>query len=123
MNGQPSIDVEKLIAAQCIAKKSEGVDLTNLDVRLRLFLAAAGQAHTVLFHLPLIVTSGRDDAHAAHSKHFEGKAVDLSLHDIGPEELFVWHSVVVFICLRTGCGIFFEFAGLPEEHFHVETNS
>jgi hypothetical protein len=117
------LTVEALLTAGLITKKAESVDLTNLAAPVVTFMAAAGQAHVTLFQKPLIITSGRDSAHAAHSKHFDGKAIDASLHDIAPDGLIVWMAVCAYICPRVGCGIFYEFAGEAEEHFHVETNA
>jgi hypothetical protein len=122
MSTPPAITVKQLEQQNLIAPKDESVGLSGLDARILLFLAGAGQAHVALFHAPLEVTSGRDSTHANNSKHFQGKAVDLHVHDLAPEELPMFLLVVDFICLRVGCGVFHEFVGLATEHFHVETN-
>jgi|SRR5271156_1034341 len=118
-----TIAADGLIKANLIVPKSPSVILTSMDNRILLFLAAAAQVHQAMFHKPLIVTSGRDDAHAAHSKHYEGKAVDLGLHDIEAWEQAFWNSACTYVAMRTGCGIFYEFPGTPEEHYHIETNT
>jgi len=123
MSTAPQFTIAELENGGLIIKNDSTVDLSKLDGRILLFMAAAGSVHQALFHRPLIITSGRDSAHAAFSKHSEGRAVDCGLQDLESDAVPVWLAVCWYICTRAGCGLFYEFAGTPEEHFHVETNS
>jgi len=96
------------------------VRVAELAVELQAFLAAAAAMHFSYFRSVLVVTSGNDGPHAAGSKHFLWRAVDIRSLDLTVQQQnsFVSHLIPLQEAARVG--IFDErFIGQP--HWHVET--
>lgn len=117
-----TITIEQVLNSGGLAVKDNAVNLEGLNEKIVLFLAAAAQVHAALFHVPLVVTSGKDQEHISHSKHFIGRAVDLRLSDLDAVGQTICHIAFTYLACKCECGIFWEFTETPESHLHVETN-
>jgi hypothetical protein len=96
------------------------VDVSRLDASLAGFLVAAAEMHEEMFAETLTITSGNDGNHAADSKHYSWKAVDIRSRDIGEADADRFASAMVSLQSVYKVGIFDErFIGAP--HWHVET--
>ena len=105
---------------QYVVAKSAEVNLKGLAEPLLEFLTVLGIVHQALWNCPLVVTSARDQIHAAGSKHAEGKAVDLRTNDIEIQARDRLLAVVLVLCDRFRLTVFDE-RNLPGAgHFHVE---
>jgi len=96
------------------------VDVADLDAGLQVFLAAAAARHFRLFDAPLIITSGHDGTHAAGSKHYEWKAVDLRARDLSLDQQQTFGVVLVQMTPEFKIGVFDE-RYITGPHWHVET--
>jgi hypothetical protein len=95
------------------------VNLEHLDTKLIEFLAGAAARHWGAYGKPLVVTSGNDGKHAAGSKHFSWKAVDLRSRDTSIAEQQDFAHFLSDVQQRYEVGVFDErFIGAP--HWHVE---
>jgi hypothetical protein len=105
---------------QYVVPKSPEVNLDGVAQPLLDFLGVLGIVHVALWSCPLIVTSARDQTHAANSKHASGKAVDLRVNDIVRDHGDRLLAVVLVLCERFHLTVFDE-RNLPGAgHFHVE---
>jgi len=105
---------------QYVKGKSDSVQLEGVEQVLIDFLTVLGIVHNALWSCPLIVTSARDQMHAASSKHASGKAVDIRVNDIEIQARDRLLAVVNVLADRFGLTVFDE-RNLPGAgHFHVE---
>jgi hypothetical protein len=105
---------------QYVLPKSDSVHLEGVEPKLVDFLAVLGIVHMALWQSPVIVTSARDQMHAANSAHARGKAVDVRVSDVPAFERDRLLAVVLVLCDRFNLTVFDE-RNLPGAgHFHVE---
>lgn len=100
--------------------KDASVNLSGIDTTLRTFLGVAGNVHFYLFAAPLVVTSGRDGQHVASSKHAEGKAVDVRIHDLTPGDQPAMLAYLRVLCERMSLAMFDESFAPGMGHVHIE---
>lgn len=105
---------------QGVETKDKTVNVADIAPALKTFLSVAGKAHIVLFAIPLVVTSGRDGNHVASSKHGEGKAVDLRITDLLPEDQPAWLAMLRTLCMRLHLAMFDESFAPGMGHVHIE---
>lgn len=105
---------------QGVETKDATVNVSDIDPVLKIFLGVAGKAHVVLFAIPLVVTSGKDGHHVASSKHAEGKAVDLRITDLLPEDQPAWLAMLRVLCMRLHLAMFDESFAPGMGHVHIE---
>lgn len=98
----------------------ESVNVVDIDPTLRTFLGVAGNVHFYLFAAPLVVTSGRDGHHVASSKHAEGKAVDIRIHDLAPGDQPAMLAYLRVLCKRMSLAMFDESFAPGMGHVHIE---
>ena len=99
---------------------STAVDVTKVDSSLAEFLQSAGQLHSFLFGKPLIITSGNDGNHVAHSAHYLNFAADIRSRDLAPDEQMLFGIVLSYIAPRYKIVVFDERA-TAGQHWHVQT--
>jgi hypothetical protein len=105
---------------QYVLAKSDSVHLEGVDDKLIEFLTVLGIVHMALWSCPVIVTSARDQMHAANSAHARGKAVDIRVNDVPAAERDRLLTVVLVLCDKFSLTVFDE-RNLPGAgHFHVE---
>lgn len=100
--------------------KSADVNVKDISEVLQSFLITAGLVHMHLFNQLLIVTSGRDSVHVASSKHAEGKAVDLRIMSLPPDQAPCWLLCLRVLCARYRLAMFDESYAPGMGHVHIE---
>lgn len=103
-----------------VALGSPEVDVHGCRLALWNCLTAAALIHNSLFGRPLVVTSGKDGAHAAGSKHYRGDALDLRTRDKTAEEQLLFLVVLVYVAAKFRCAVYDERQRPAAGHFHVE---
>ena len=96
------------------------VDVSKLDGELVEFLKHAAELHNELFSQELVITSGNDGQHVAHSAHYLNFAADIRSRDLTPDEQMLFGLVLSFIAPRYKIVVFDERA-TPGQHWHVQT--
>lgn len=96
------------------------VDCSNISQKLLLALGKAAICHYALFNEPLIVVHGNDGQHAANSKHYAWKAVDLRVRDKDRSQQDTFLNVLASLSYAFGLAVFDERMRDGEPHFHVE---
>lgn len=99
---------------------STAVDVSKLDSALADFLRAAAQLHRFLFGKPMVITSGNDGNHLAHSAHYLNFAADIRSRDLDLAQQLIFGLVLSYIALRYKIAVFDERAAAGE-HWHVQT--
>lgn len=107
-------------SSQFVSLASAAVDVSKLDTSLAEFLQTAGQLHMFLFGKVLIITSGNDGNHVAHSAHYLNFAADIRSRDLAPDEQMLFGMVLSFIAPKYKIVVFDERA-TPGQHWHVQT--
>ncbi len=103
-----------------ISVASTAVDVTKLDPALADFLRAAGQVHRYLFGRAMVITSGNDGNHVAHSAHYLNFAADIRSKDINPVEQLLFGSILSYIGEKHFIVVFDERV-TAGAHWHVQT--
>lgn len=103
-----------------VAVADTAVVLEGVSDHLLGYVAQLGLIHQALFGEPLVVTSGKDGAHAVGSLHYDGRAVDLRTKDKTEAEMVVWLAVVGWSAPRFRVTVFDERGLGLEEHLHLE---
>ena len=100
--------------------KDASVNVADVDAVLHSFLNVLGLIYLHLFDHPVIVTSGKDAAHVASSKHYEGKAVDLRISNLSQDEQPAMLLVLRVLCKQYGLAMFDETYAPGMGHVHIE---
>lgn len=103
-----------------ITVASTSVDVTKLDPLLVGFMRSAGHLHSYLFAKPLVITSGNDGNHLAHSAHYLNFAVDIRSRELTPDQAMLFSLLLSFIAPLYKCVVFDERA-TASQHWHVQT--
>jgi hypothetical protein len=98
------------------------VNVHKLVAHLVRFVVRAGQVHEVMFHKPLVITSGNDGKHVAGSAHYRDEAVDLRAHDLGPAQQEVFLMVLVSLGQDERVAVFDERVNPDKQHWHCEVS-
>jgi hypothetical protein len=99
---------------------SPEVVLDGVDPRLMRFAEHLGMVHQLLFGKPLVITSGKDGAHAENSFHKIGRALDLRTIDLDVESQLMLLNVLTYSANPAGIAVFDERAVHGEPHIHIE---
>lgn len=114
-------EVERLVAPILFwIAESEGVNVVFLATPLKDMLERAARVHVALFGSPLVVTSGNDGQHMAHSKHYSNEAIDLRSRDLNPTERDVFQWALGYLAKQHGARVVDE-TQTASPHWHVET--
>ena len=103
-----------------VTLKDATVNVKDVDPALQSFLIVAGLVHMHLFNQLLVVTSGKDGAHVASSKHERGKALDLRINDLPPQYQPAFLLVLRVLCDRFHLAMFDESFAPGMGHVHIE---
>lgn len=104
-----------------VERKDGTVNVSSLVPEITTALAKLGRLHLDLFEKPLIVTSANDGKHAAGSRHYVNKAVDVRMLDKSPAEQVLFIAVVTFLSERLHLMLFDERQLPGSDHVHLET--
>lgn len=105
---------------QFVVKGSPAVSLAGVDDKLITFLGWLGAVHQILFHDPLVITSGKDSIHGTGSKHYLGAAVDIRARDVTEVDVLLLLHVLAHASSQWPIAVFDE-RNLPgEPHIHIE---
>jgi hypothetical protein len=102
----------------CVA--STAVDVSKLDVSLAAYLRTVGKLHRLLFGKAMLITSGNDGNHVAHSAHYLNFAADIRSRDLNPDEQMLFGIVLSYMAKFYDICVFDERA-TPGQHWHVQT--
>lgn len=105
---------------QFVLKATPAVKLAGVAEMLINFIGWLGVVHQVLFHEPLVVTSGTDGQHVASSKHPQGKAVDIRTHDVSEVDILLLLHVLAHACSQWPIAVFDERNLAGQGHIHIE---
>lgn len=104
-----------------VERKDATVNVASLVPELTTALAKLGRLHLELFNKPLVITSANDGKHAAASKHYVNRAVDVRMLDKSDSEQALWIDVL-FFCDKQLKLMLFDERQLPgSDHVHIET--
>lgn len=103
-----------------IALADPSVRVGGLVPKFKDFLLRLGRMHYDMFDLPLIITSGNDGAHAAHSPHYENRAVDIRTHDLSDGQAAIFGACLIYFAPVVKIATFDERNVPGGPHFHVE---
>jgi hypothetical protein len=103
-----------------IELKDASVNLRDVNPVLQSFLVPVGLIHLHLFDAVLVVTSGKDGAHVASSKHGRGDAVDLRITDLRADWQPAFLLVLRVLARRFNLAVFDETYAPGMGHVHVE---
>ena len=98
-------------------------DTVNIDgvvPALMQFAARLAYLHFLLFHRPLVITSGKDSVHVKSSFHDVGRALDFRTHDKNDSEMVAFLGVLAYMAPLYEMRVFDERVGPGGEHVHVE---
>lgn len=112
--------LDKAIMDGHVETGAPSVDVSKLDSSLCDFLVEAGDLHSLLFNKPMVITSGNDGQHVAHSAHYLNFAADLRTRDLSEAQAMLFTAVLCFIAPKYKIVVFDERA-TPGQHWHVQT--
>ena len=69
----------------------------------------------------LMITSGLEGVHLAHSRHYDGDALDFKTHGVLRQDLVKIRNDLIFN-LGSQYTVLIEDLGLPNEHMHIQYN-
>lgn len=96
------------------------VNLDGVADALLAYVGRLGDVHEAIFAIPLVITSGKDGAHAPGSLHGQGRAVDLRTHDKSDVEMVIFLAVLAYSAGNFHCTVFDERALPGAPHMHIE---
>src|SRR5215813_14079472 len=96
-----------------VDRKDATVNVASLVPELTTALAKLGRLHLELFNKPLVITSANDGKHAAASKHYVNRAVDLRMTDKSDVEQSLWLDIL-FFCDKEMKLMLFDERDLPD---------
>lgn len=92
-----------------------GVDLRGLAPQMTLAYAIAQHVYWEQAGVPCVITSAFDGKHGPNSLHYKGKALDLRINNLRPEQV---HPV--FVALKAALGPGGYDVVLEQDHIHCE---
>lgn len=104
-----------------VERKDATVNVASLVPELTTALAKLGRLHLELFDKPIIITSGNDGKHAAASKHYVNKAVDMRMFDKTDAQQALWIDVLFYMDKELHLMLFDERQLAGSDHVHIET--
>lgn len=91
-----------------------GVDLRGLTPQMAVAYTIALDVYREKVGMVCVITSASDGKHGPNSLHYSGKALDLRMNSLRPEQI---HPV--YVALKTALGEQFDVV-LESDHIHVE---
>lgn len=99
---------------------SAKVVMAGVAEPLLAFVSYLGLVHRVVFNKPLVVTSARDSVHTRSSSHAEGRAVDIRMGDLLPDEQCLVLHLLAYAGPSNKIASFDERVLGGESHVHLE---